>query len=114
MSDPLNVLVIEDSEDDTLLVIRELRRNGFKPLWERIETAQELEEMLKNRLWDIIISDYTLPNFSAPVALEIVKQLCIDTPFIVVAGSIGEQLAVEMMKAGAHDYVMKDSLARLP
>ncbi|MBT9312695.1 EAL domain-containing protein [Leptothoe kymatousa] len=114
MSEPLNVLVIEDSEDDTLLVIRELRRNGFSPKWKRVETAQELEPLLKSHPWDIIISDYTLPNFSAPVALAIVKNLCIDLPFIVVAGSIGEQLAVEMMKSGAHDYVMKDSLARLP
>lgn len=114
MSEPLNVLVIEDSEDDTLLVIRELRRNGFKPNWERVETAQELEAMLDTCSWDIIISDYTLPKFSAPMALTMIKQLCIDIPFIVVAGSIGEQLAVEMMKAGAHDYVMKDSLARLP
>ncbi|MBX2865140.1 MAG: EAL domain-containing protein [Leptolyngbyaceae cyanobacterium MAG.088] len=114
MSEPLNVLVIEDSEDDTLLIIRELRRNGFDPSWQRVETAEELSAMLENRLWDIILSDYTLPHFSAPFALDLVKQFDIDIPFIVVAGSIGEQLAVEMMKAGAHDYVMKDSLARLP
>lgn len=114
MSEPLNVLFIEDSEDDTLLIVRELSRNGFVPNWQRVETAEELRAMLETRSWDIVISDYTLPQFSAPNALKLVTQLDIDIPFIVVAGSIGEQLAVEMMKAGAHDYVMKDSLARLP
>ncbi|MEM9217734.1 MAG: EAL domain-containing protein [Cyanobacteria bacterium P01_F01_bin.150] len=114
MNDPLHVLIIEDSEDDTLLVLRELRRNGFEPIWERVETATALQNSLKTRNWDVIISDYSLPQFDAPKALEIVKQSNLDIPLIVVAGSIGERLAVDMMKAGAHDYVMKDRLTRLP
>ena len=114
MSDPLHVLIIEDSEDDTLLVLRELRRNDFDPVWQRVETAEALQVMLRRQAWDVIISDYSLPQFDAPTALEIVKQSNLDIPFIVVAGSIGERLAVDMMKAGAHDYVMKDSLTRLP
>ncbi|MEM9008146.1 MAG: EAL domain-containing protein [Cyanobacteria bacterium P01_F01_bin.86] len=115
MSNPvINVLIIEDSEDDSLIVIRELQRNGFRLLWERVETAEALKKALAAQTWDVIISDYTLPQFDAPAALKIVSAMCANTPFIVVAGSIGEYLAVDMMKAGAHDYVMKDSLARLP
>lgn len=114
MSNPLNVLIIEDLEDDAYLVIRELQRNGLTTVWKRVETVQDLTVMLKEHTWDVIISDYTLPNFNAPKALEIVRAMGIDTPFIVVAGSIGEYLAVDMMRAGANDYVMKDSLTRLP
>ncbi len=114
MSDSLNVLIIEDSEDDTRLVIRELQRSGLVTIWERVETAEELRKMLETRKWDVVISDYTLPKFDAPTALKIVHEICANIPFIVVAGSIGEYLAVDMMKAGAHDYVMKDSLTRLP
>ncbi|MEM9806562.1 MAG: EAL domain-containing protein [Cyanobacteria bacterium P01_D01_bin.56] len=114
MSDPLNVLIIEDLEDDAHLVIRELQRNGLIIEWKRVETVQELMITLKDHTWDVILSDYTLPNFNAPKALEIVRAMGLDTPFIVVAGSIGEYLAVDMMRAGANDYVMKDSLTRLP
>ena len=110
----INVLIVEDSENDSLLVVRELQRNGFKAVWERVETAEKLKKALKDQTWDVIISDYTLPQFDAPAALKIVHTVCPNIPFIVVAGSIGEYLAVDMMKAGAHDYVMKDSLTRLP
>jgi len=114
MSKLLRVLIVEDSEDDALLVIRELRRSNFDLIWERVETAESLRTMLETRPWDMIISDYTLPKLDAPTALAIVKQSQLDIPFITIAGTIGESLAVEMMKAGAHDYVMKQSLARLP
>lgn len=110
----LNVLIIEDSEDDALLIVLELRRSNFNPVWEQVETADELRTMLATRNWDVIVADYRIPGFNAPAALEIVKQSQLDIPFIVVSGKIGEQLAVEMMKAGAHDYVMKDNLIRLP
>ena len=110
----LNVLVIEDSEDDAFLVIRELRNNEFNIAWQRVETADALRRALETSAWDIILSDYTLPKLNAPAALEIVKRSQLDIPFIVIAGSIGERLAVDMMKAGAHDYVMKDCLTRLP
>lgn len=74
MSELLNLLIVEDSEDDALLVLRELRRSNFELVWERVETAESLRTMLATRPWDIIVSDYQLPNFDAPTALEIVKQ----------------------------------------
>ncbi|MDZ8089591.1 MAG: EAL domain-containing protein [Nostoc sp. DedQUE12b] len=114
MSEPLNVLMVEDSEIDAMLVIRELRRGGFEPISQRVETVEELHTALNSRTWDVIISDYRLPGFNAPMALEIAKQSQKDIPFILVSGTIGEVSAVEMMKAGAHDYVMKDNLSRLP
>ncbi len=114
MTEPLNVLIIEDSETDATLVLRELRRGGFNPIWERVQTDQEFRTALNKRTWDVILSDYRLPGFNAPTALEIVKQTQKDIPFILVSGTIGEIFAVQMMKAGAHDYVMKDNLNRLP
>jgi GAF domain-containing protein len=113
MSEPLTVLMIEDSEDDALLVLRELRRSGFDVIWERVQTVEALRAALAQRPWDVIISDYRLPGFDARSALEIVQQSQLDLPFIVVSGTIGEELAVALMKAGAHDYLMKDNLARL-
>ncbi len=114
MSDSLAILMVEDSEDDALLVQRELKRGGFSLTWERVQTAAELRSALASCTWDVVISDYRLPGFDAPAALEIVKQSQIDLPFIIVSGTIGEELAVAMMKAGAHDYLMKDRLTRLP
>ncbi|HIK17654.1 MAG TPA: GAF domain-containing protein [Leptolyngbyaceae cyanobacterium M33_DOE_097] len=114
MSQPLVILMIEDSEDDALLVQRELRRGGFDLTWQRVQTDAELRSALAERTWDIVISDYRLPEFDAPRALELIKQSNIDIPFIVVSGTIGEESAVAMMKAGAHDYLMKDNLTRLP
>lgn len=113
MSEPLTVLIVEDSEDDALLVLRELRRSGFDPTWKRVQTAESLQLALANQPWDAIISDYRLPGFDARAALEIVQQSQLDLPFIVVSGTIGEMAAVAMMKEGAHDYLMKDNLTRL-
>ncbi len=114
MAEPLNLLLIEDAEDDALLVLRELRRGGFDPVWQRVQTHEKLESALQESPWDIIISDYRLPKFSAPAALKMVREYCQEIPFILVSGTIGEVLAVEMMKAGANDYVMKENLKRLP
>lgn len=114
MKQPLKVLMIEDSVYDMRLIIRELKKGNFEPEWERIETAEEFNAQLTEQIWDVIISDYSLPQFGAPAALEIVKKHSIDIPFIVASGVIGESSAVEMMRAGAHDYVMKDNLTRLP
>ncbi|MCC5651480.1 EAL domain-containing protein [Nostoc sp. XA013] len=114
MNEPLNVLIIEDSEEDTMLLLHELRCGGFNPIWERVQTDKELRIALNSRTWDVMISDYRLPGFNARAALEIAKQSQKDIPFILVSGTIGEVLAVEMMKAGANDYVMKDNLNRLP
>lgn len=113
MSNPLRVLIIEDSEDDALLILRELRRCGYAPVCERVETAIAMKSALQTKNWDIILADYSMPNFSAPAALALLKENGIDLPFIIISGSIGEEIAVAMMKAGAHDYLMKNNLARL-
>ena len=113
MSKPLRVLIIEDSENDTLLIVRELEKGGFKPEYRRVETAEGMKGALAEENWDAIISDYKMPHFSGIKALEILNESKLDIPFILVSGTIGEELAVEAMKAGAADYVMKDNLPRL-
>ena len=112
MGTELRVLVVEDSEDDTTLLIRQLHAGGYEPVYQRVETHNEMEKALNNK-WDIILADYKLPRFSGLQALEMVQQKGLDIPFIVVSGAIGEETAVEMMRAGAHDYLMKENLARL-
>jgi len=114
MDEPLHVLLIEDSEEDALLVTRVLQRGGFIPHVERVQTAQALLAALPQHPWDVIIADYHLPSFNAPTALEILKRSGRDIPFLITSGTVGEQAAVEMMRAGACDYVMKDNLERLP
>jgi PAS domain S-box-containing protein len=113
MSNPLRVLIVEDSEADALLIVRELRRGGFLPVFERVETPASMRTALETRAWDLIISDYSMPEFEGPAALVLAQEKAADIPFISVSGVLGEDLAVEMMKAGAHDYVMKSNLARL-
>ena len=110
----LRVLIVEDSEDDALLLLRELRRGGYDPIiHERVETPEAMEEALATSEWDVIVSDYRMPRFSAPEALQMARRSNPDAPFVVVSGKVGEEAAVEAMKAGAHDYVMKGNLARL-
>ena len=110
---PLRVLIVEDSKDDALLVLRELRRGGYEPIHERVETPEQMREALEGSAWDVVISDYSLPRFDAPAALALAREVGSRAPFVVVSGRIGEEDAVAAMKAGAHDYVMKDNLARL-
>jgi len=114
MSETLNLLCVEDSEDDVLLILRVLRQHGFRLHWERVQSAAALRDALASRDWDVIISDYNLPKFDAPSALSILKESGKDIPFLVVSGTIGDEMAVQLMRAGAHDYLMKDNLARLP
>jgi two-component system, cell cycle sensor histidine kinase and response regulator CckA len=109
----LQVLVVEDSEDDMLLVLRELRRGGYTVDFVRVETPEEMQAALDRQAWDIVIADYTLPAFSALTALNLLQQQRRDLPFIIVSGTIGEETAVAAMKAGAHDYIIKGNLARL-
>jgi len=109
----LRVLVVDDSEDDAILLVRELRHGGHEVDTQRVETPQAMNSALAKDPWDLVISDYTMPNFSGLEALELLKKTAIDNPFIMVSGSIGEQTAVNVMKAGAHDYLMKDNLRRL-
>ena len=113
MAVPLRVLIVEDSEDDAFLMLRELRKGGYEPQALRVETAGAMQEALETGQWDIIISDYVLPRFSGLAALHMLKQSGQDLPFIVVSGNIGEDIAVGAMKAGAHDYILKGNLTRL-
>jgi PAS domain S-box-containing protein len=112
-TDALRLLIVEDSEDDTWLIVRQLQQAGLHPDFQRVETLGALREALDGGTWDLIICDFSLPQFGGPAALAIYRQHELDIPFIIVSGAIGEETAVEMMKAGAHDYVMKNNLARL-
>jgi PAS domain S-box-containing protein len=113
MAEPLRVLIVEDSEDDALLMVRELRRGGYAPVFERVDSAEAMAAALERGPWDVVLADYALPRFSAPAALRLLKARGVDLPFIIVSGTIGEETAVAAMKAGAHDYLMKGHLARL-
>ncbi|HET6421956.1 MAG TPA: response regulator [Geobacteraceae bacterium] len=113
MKKELNILLIEDSEDDALLLLRELRKQGYDPRIERVETVGRMESAIREREWDIVISDYVMPAFSGLDALRTLKCSGLDLPFIIVSGQIGEETAVDLMKAGAHDYILKGNLARL-
>ncbi len=113
MSKPLKLLIVEDSEDDTLFLLRELKRGGFEPMFRRVDSMSAVSAALDQGAWDLIISDHTLPGFGSLHVLEVVRQRGLDVPFIVVSGTIGEEAAVKVMKAGANDYVMKGRLDRL-
>jgi len=113
MKTVLRILVIEDSEDDALLVLHQIKKGGYDIEYERVETAERMKAALKDKKWDIILSDYKMPCFNGLEALTVLKESGIDIPFIVISGTIGEDVAVETMKAGAHDYIMKNNLQRL-
>ncbi len=112
MNRPLHVLIVEDSEDDAELVCLELRQGGYEPLFERVDTAEQMAAAL-TRDWDLVIADHTMPTFDAPHALRLLQASGKDLPFIIVSGSINEEIAVSAMRAGAHDFIMKDRLTRL-
>jgi len=109
----LRALIVEDSEPDTLLLLRALQKGGYQTIHERVATAREMRAALEKSIWDLILADHSMPNFSAPAALALVKRAGLDLPFIIVSGHIEEDMAVAAMQAGAHDYIMKDRLARL-
>jgi PAS domain S-box-containing protein len=114
----LRVLLVEDSENDAILLLRELRRGGYEPLCERVSTPEEMERALREAEergegWEVVVSDYYLPRFRAPDALALLRRLGYVTPFILVSSKVGEEAAVAMMRAGAQDYVSKENLARL-
>ena len=110
---PLRVLLIEDSEDDAALVLRELHRGGYDVNCRRVETAHDMRAMLSKETWDIVLSDYSLPEFDALRALDVLHASGIDLPFIIVSGTIGEETAVAALHAGAQDFLVKGKLARL-
>lgn len=110
---PLRVLLVEDSENDAALLELALQRAGFNPQCERVETGEALSNALDRQEWDVVIADYVMPQFDGLSALAVVKEKGLDLPFIIVSGHITDDTAVAAMKAGAHDYVMKDNLTRL-
>jgi PAS domain S-box-containing protein len=111
--EPLRVLIVEDSANDAELMVRELRRTRRPLDFERVETAAAMRAALERKPWDVVICDWSMPTFSGRAALDLLKELQLDLPFIIVSGTIGEEHAVEAMRAGAHDFVLKDKLVRL-
>ncbi len=113
MGRSLRLLIVEDNESDALLVVAELERCGWDVAWERVDTREAMAEALDRSRFDLIVSDYRMPRFRAPDALALWKERGLDSPFIVVSGTIGEEHAVEVLKAGAGDFFLKDRLSRL-
>ncbi len=109
----LRLLVVEDSADDAELIVRTLRRAGFDLTCERVETSAAMQAALAHEAWDLVISDFSLPRFNGLAALKLLREKELDLPFILVSGTIGEEVAVQAMKAGAQDYILKGNLARL-
>ncbi len=109
----LNILLIEDSEDDAILLLRELKRGGYDVNYKLVETENDMSSAIDNEEWDIIITDYNMPEFSAPGVLKVVKNKKKDIPVIIISGAIGEEAAAEIMRQGARDYIKKENWARL-
>jgi len=113
MSEPLRVLFVDDSEKDVFFLLRELRKGGFEPYHKRVDDAASLRALLQSEEWQVVISDFHMPNFDGLMALQIFKEAGRDIPFILVSAIVGEETAVLAMKQGAHDYIMKRRLGRL-
>ena len=113
MGKPLKLLIVEDSEDDALLIINKLKREGYDVTSERVDTTESMNNALDKNVWDVVIADYSMPHFSGLSALNLLKEKKLDLPFILISGKVSEEVAVEAMKAGAHDYLLKDRLTRL-
>ncbi|UPU37966.1 SpoIIE family protein phosphatase [Geomonas paludis] len=113
MGKPLRVLIVEDSEDDALLLIFELRRGNYAPVSRRVESAEAMRRALEEEDWDLVVSDYVLPGFTGLEALQVLRDSGLDIPFIIVSGKIGEDTAVGAMKEGANDYLIKGNTSRL-
>jgi two-component system, cell cycle sensor histidine kinase and response regulator CckA len=111
--EPLRVLFVDDSEKDVFFLLRELRKGGFEPYHKRVDDAASLRALLHSEEWQIVISDFHMPNFDGLMALEVFKEAGRDIPFILVSAIVGEETAVQAMKQGAHDYIMKRNLTRL-
>ena len=114
MSEPRRILIVEDSPDDAELSIRALRRAGINLTFQRVETPEAMRKALAEGTWDLVIADYSMPRFNGLAALKMLRESDLDLPFILVSGTVGEDVAVEAMKGGADDYVLKSNLARLP
>src|SRR6218665_3112844 len=107
MSRTIRILNVEDNEDDFLLVQREIRRSGVSAEVERVETLDQFKSALTREVWDIVVADYSLPGFSGIQALDALNESKLDIPFILVSGTVGEDIAVKAMKTGASDYILK-------
>ncbi len=105
--------MVEDSVDDTLLIAAELQRGGLDPVFERVETEADLGKALESGNWDLVVCDYSMPQLNGPNALAIYRKSGLDIPFIIVSGQVGEEAVADMLKTGAHDFVMKGHLSRL-
>ena len=110
---PLKILIVDDREDDALLLIRELKKNGFNPDYKRVDNPTDMNSTLDNEKFDIVVSDFAMPNFTGLDALKIFKSKSLYIPFILISGAIGEDVAVQAIKAGANDYLLKNNLTRL-
>ncbi len=110
MTQPLRALIVEDVDRDAQLLVHELRRGGFDVTFERVDTPEAMSAMLAKQAWDIVFCDYSMPRFDAPAALALLRARGLDIPFIIVSGTVGEDTAVAAMRAGAHDYFLKDKL----
>jgi len=113
MSKPLRILIVEDTEKDTLILLDELKRSGYEPTYERVDTPAAMQAALEEQTWDVVMSDYALPHFSAPAALTMLKERGLDTPFLIVSGAAGEEVVAAAMNAGAHDFIWVGDLVRL-
>lgn len=113
MKSLLRILIVEDNLDDAELIVLELEVANYQVVYKQVDTAEAMAKALDCEEWDVILTDYSMPQFNAVAALDLFKQRQLDTPFIVVSGSIGEEIAVELMKNGAHDYLLKHNLTRL-
>lgn len=113
MSKSIRVLFVDDSDDDVMLLSKALEKGGYSPTYEQVDTADAMSDALDSQIWDVILCDYAMPNFSSFSALDLYKKKGFDLPFIIVSGTITDETAVAAMKAGAHDYIIKDNLARL-
>ena len=113
MSKSLHLLMAEDSASDALLILEELRRGGYDVISERVQSADAMRSALERETWDIVISDYKMPQFDGLIALQLLRESAVDIPFILITGTVGEEVAVGVMKAGADDYLRKDNLKRL-
>lgn len=110
---PLRLLIVEDFEDDAVLIMQELRRGGYAPVFERVDAPEAFENALIRKKWDVILSDYQLQSFGGFAALKVLQRLGLDLPFILVSGNVGQETAIGLMKLGAHDFVLKSNLGRL-
>ena len=113
MNKPIRVLIVEDSEDDALLIVRQLKKGGYNPTYNQVDTAEAMSEAFEKQTWDVILCDNSMPGFNAFDAFALYKEKRLDLPFIIVSGAIVYENAVAIMEAGAHDYILKNDLAEL-